>query len=64
MDQTDLPPMIKRPFSTLQLLLGHIPADIPGGAGNMTRLLRFACRCIDSSLRIYRLRVRVRRLMV
>lgn len=37
---------------------------VPGGAGNTTRLFRSALRCIDGSLKVYRLRVRAQRLMV
>jgi hypothetical protein len=57
-DRDSLPlRLIKRPFTRLQFPPGRI-LDIPGGAGNTTRLLRFAFRCLDGSLRIYRLRVR------
>ena len=43
---------VKWLFIKLRLPPSRIP-NIPGGAGNTTRLLRFTLRCIESSLRIH-----------
>lgn len=59
----DLHPWIKRPFSEQQVPLSPIP-NVPGGVGDTTGFFRFTFRCIECSLRIYRLLgVSVQRLM-